>query len=174
MVVLWKLKKFLSLDTLLLLYYVLIQPHMLYAITIWGSTCSTYKNRLRTLQSSAIRAIANVRKMQRISPNYFRCDILKLDDLYRFETAKLIFQFTKNSLPKPFKHMFQQSSHTHSYNTRSVTRKNYNNPPFKTGRLQRSFKYQGISICNNLPLNLKSMSFYQFKNQLQNFMIHQY
>ena len=119
------------------------QPHILYAITVWGSTCSTYKNRLRTLQNSAIRAIANVRKMQRISPNYFKCGILKLDDLYRFETAKLMFQYTKNDLPKPFKHMFQQSSHTHPYNTRSITRKNYNNPPFKTARLQRSFKYQG-------------------------------
>ena len=59
--------------------------------------------------------------MQRISPNYFKCGILKLDDLYRFETAKLMFQYTKNDLPKPFKHMFQQSSHPHSYNTRSVT-----------------------------------------------------
>ena len=140
--VLWKLKKFLPLDTLLPLYYVLIQPHILYAITICGSTCSTYKNRLRTLQNSAIRAIANVRKMQRISPNYFKCVILKLDDLYRFETAKLMFQYTKNDFLKPFKHMFQQSSHTHFYNTRSVTRKNYNNPSFKTARLQRSFKYQ--------------------------------
>ena len=141
--VLYKLKKFLPLNTLLLLYYVLIQPHMLYAITNWGSTCSTYKNRLRTLQNSAIRAIANVRKMQRISPNYFKCGIFKLDDLYRFETAKLMFQYTKNDLPKPFKHMFQQSSHTHSYNTRSVSRKNYNNPPFKTARLQRFCEYQG-------------------------------
>ena len=147
---------------------------MLYAITIWGSTRSTYKNRLRTLQNSAIRAIANVRKMRRISPNCFKCGILKLDDLYRFETANLMFQYTKNDLPKLFEHMFQQSSHTHSYNTRSVTRKNYNNPPFKTARLKRSFKYQGISIRNNLPLNLKNMSFSQFKNQLQNFMIQQY
>ena len=45
--VLWKLRKFLPLDTLLLLYYVLIQPHILYAITIWGFTCSSYKNRLK-------------------------------------------------------------------------------------------------------------------------------
>ena len=52
--VLWKLKKFLRLVTLLLLYYVLIQPHILYAVTIRGSTCSTYKNRLGTLQNSAI------------------------------------------------------------------------------------------------------------------------
>ena len=42
--------------------------------------------------------------MQRISPNYFKCGILKLDDLYRFETAKLMLQYTKNDLPKPFKH----------------------------------------------------------------------
>ena len=56
--VLWKLKKLLPPDALLLLYYVLIQPHVLYAITMWGSTCSTYKNILRTLQNCAIRAIA--------------------------------------------------------------------------------------------------------------------
>ena len=112
--------------------------------------------------------------MQRISPYYFKSGILKLDDLYRFETAKLMFQYTKNDLPKPFTDMFQQSSHTHSYNTRSVTRKNYNNPPFKTARLKLSFKYQGISIWNNLPLSLKNMSFSQFKTQLQNFMIQQY
>ena len=37
--VLWKRKKFLPQDMLLLLYYVLIQLHILYAITIWGSTC---------------------------------------------------------------------------------------------------------------------------------------
>ena len=49
-------KKFLPLDTLLLLYYVLIQAHILYAIIIWGSTCSTYKNRLRTLQNNAIKS----------------------------------------------------------------------------------------------------------------------
>ena len=113
-------------------------------------------------------------KMQRISLNYFNCGILKLDDLYRFETVKLMFQYTKIDLPKSFKHMFQQSSHTHSYNTRSVTQKKYNNLPFITVRLQRSFKYQGISIWNNLPLNFKNMSFSQFKYQIQNFMIQQY
>ena len=64
----------------LLLYYVVIQPHILYAITMWGFMCSTYKNRLRTLQNSPNRAIANVSKMQKISPNYFKCGILKLDD----------------------------------------------------------------------------------------------
>ena len=157
-----------------MLYYVLIPPQILYAITIKGSTCSTYKNILRTLQNSAIRAKANVRKMQRISLNYFKCGILKLDDLYKSETAKLTFQYTKNDLPKPFKHMFQQSCHTHSYNTRSVSRKNYHIPPFKTARIQRFFKYQGISICNNLSLNLRQFVFAQFKNQLQNSMIKQF
>ena len=59
---------------------------------------------------------------------------LKLDDLYRFEIAKLMFHYTKNDLPKPFIPMFQQPFHTHSYNTRRVTRKNYYNPPFKIAR----------------------------------------
>ena len=100
----------------------------------------------------------------------WKCGILKLDDLYRFETAKLMYQYTKTDLPKPFEYLFQQASHTHFYNTRSVTHKNYYIPSFKTARLQRSFKYQGLSIWNNLPLNLKSLSC----SQLQNSMIQQY
>ena len=90
---------------MLLLYYVLIQTHILYSITLWGSTCSTYKNKLKTLQNSAIRAKTKARNMQRISSNYLKCGILKIDDLYKFITAKLMFQYTKNDLPKPFKYI---------------------------------------------------------------------
>ena len=169
-----KTKKTLPLDTLLLLYYVLIQPHILYAISIWDSTCSTYKNRLRTQQNSAIRAIANARKMQRMSPNYFKCGILKLDDLNRFETAKLMFQYTKNDLPNPFKHMFQQSSHSHFYNTKSATLKNYSILFLKLQNYSNPLSTTGISIWNNLPLNFKNLSFSLFKNQPQNSMIQQH
>ena len=47
-----------------LLYHALIKPHLLYAMLIWGSTRSTYKNRLRVLQNSAIRAIAGYHRQQ--------------------------------------------------------------------------------------------------------------
>ena len=43
--VLWKLSRYLCEKTMTLLYHALIKPHLLYAISIWGSTRSTYKNR---------------------------------------------------------------------------------------------------------------------------------
>ena len=43
----WKLHKYLCEKTMTLLYHALIKPHLFYAILIWGSTCSTYKNCLR-------------------------------------------------------------------------------------------------------------------------------
>ena len=44
---LWKLSRYLCEKTMTLLYHALIKPHLLYAILIWGSTCSTYKNCIR-------------------------------------------------------------------------------------------------------------------------------
>ena len=35
--------------TITLMYHGLIKPHLLYAILIWGSTCSTYINRLQSI-----------------------------------------------------------------------------------------------------------------------------
>ena len=55
---------------MILLYHALIKLHLLYAIITWVSTCSTYKNRLRALQNSTVRAIAGFQRMQHISSAY--------------------------------------------------------------------------------------------------------
>ena len=44
-------------STLLLLYFALIHPHLLFGIVLWGSTCSSYQSKLQILQNKAIRII---------------------------------------------------------------------------------------------------------------------
>ena len=47
--VMCKLRNVLPPKALLILYYSMIHPHLLYGITIWGNTYKKYRKRLRTL-----------------------------------------------------------------------------------------------------------------------------
>ena len=38
---LWRVRKYLSAKKMLCLYYTLVQPHLLYGLTVWGSTSPT-------------------------------------------------------------------------------------------------------------------------------------
>ena len=113
--VLWKMRRYLCEKTMTLLYHALIKTHLLYAILIWGSTCSTYKNRLGLIQNSAVRAIAGFHRQQHISPAYSKLGILKLDDLYKSEIANFMFSYSNNTLPKPLQSLFIQSTDVHSH-----------------------------------------------------------
>jgi len=87
------------------------------AISVWGATFSSYKDRLLVLQNNAVRAINEVKQTQHISPYYLINSILKLDDLYKFEIAKLMFLYSKRLLPKPFQNFFLEiQNKTYLYN----------------------------------------------------------
>jgi len=141
-----------------MLYHALIDPHLLYAISVWGAPFSSYTDRLRVLQNNAVRAINGVKQSQHISLYYLINSILKLDDLYKFEIAKLMFLFSKRLLTKPFQNFFVEFKIKHIY-TRAVEQLNYCFPSYKTTRLQRTFKHLGVKVWNDLSLFIK-----QFKN----------
>ena len=70
-------------STLLLLYYALVHPHLVYGLPIWGSTFETYLSKLQTLQNKAIRIITN---SDLRTPKHRNLKILKITELY---TSKL-------------------------------------------------------------------------------------
>ena len=144
---------------------------MLYAIAVRGSTFSNFKNRSRVLQNSAIRAISNVNKFVHISPSYRKNNILKLDDLYKFEIAKLMFLHLKSLLPQQLQSFFVKLEDRLKYSTRNKSQLDLCLPNFKTSRLQRTFKHQGIIIWNNISLHLKQLSFSKFKSQYKELLI---
>ena len=94
-----KIKPFLPAKTLISLYYSLLHPHQLYEIVIWASTFDSYKQRLRALQNRAIRINTNVRYIDSSNPLYFKLSILKLDDLFNYECAKLMHLSNNGRLP---------------------------------------------------------------------------
>ena len=92
--------------TLLLLYYTLVHPHLLYALPVWGCTFPSYLRKLQCLQNKAIRIIFNSNRLTTITPIFHALDILKIKDLFKYEVGKLMFQFSKKTLPLCFSSLF--------------------------------------------------------------------
>ena len=54
-----------------------------------------------------------------MTPQHKKWQILKLDDLFIFEIAKLMYLFIYNKKPDRFKHFFTYSTDVFSYATRN-------------------------------------------------------
>jgi hypothetical protein len=74
-----RLKHEVPLRTLKTIYSSLIEPHMIYAITAWGSLSSSYK-RLILLQKRALRIINKAKYSSHTEPLFKSSEILKIND----------------------------------------------------------------------------------------------
>ena len=145
-----------------MLYYALVHPHLTYGILIWDSTYKSYLNTLQLSQNKAMRAITKQRWSDRITPIYRRLQVLKINDLYKLETAKFMHQFSDKSLPASFEKYFTRTTFVHCHSTRTSERNDYFLPHFSTSRLQRSIRFSGVKIWNSIPCKFKNLSLKKF------------
>ena len=68
-------------STLLLLYFSLVQPDLLYEFLLWESTFSSYLTNLQRLQNKALRIISNSSYRASTTPVYHKLRILKISDM---------------------------------------------------------------------------------------------
>ena len=93
-------------NALLSLYHSLVHVHWIYALLVWTIIFPTYLIKLKRLQNKAIRIITKTSPKDRISQHYCRLQILKLDDLYKFEVGKLMHQSTHKKKKKKKKQIY--------------------------------------------------------------------
>ena len=101
-----KLKSFLPPSALLKLYYALVHPHLLHGLLVWGTTYTSYLAKLCTLQNKVVRHIGGGSYREHSTPYYSSLKILKLPDLLKLETAKLVFHQLQNTLPPLISNLF--------------------------------------------------------------------
>ena len=143
-----RLRYYLPLSFLLTLYYALIQSQLLYGLPIWASTYQTYLIKVRKLQNKAVKILAKAHPRERVSPWYHKLNILKLDDLYQFEIAKLMYQDIYNTFFHCFYNYFANLSDSHHHTTRNSSKHNLQLPRFGIISL--------MTLGNYLRANLKS------------------
>ena len=80
-----------------------------------ATTFPTYLIKLKRLQNKALRIITKTSSNDRISQHYCRLQTLKLDDLYKFEVAELMHQFTHKKISDIFRQYFTYSNDNFKY-----------------------------------------------------------
>ena len=159
-----KLRFFFSPETtLLLLCYALVHPHLLYALPVWGCTFPSYLRKLQCLQNKAIRIIFNSNRLTSVTPIFHALEILKIEDLFKYEVGKLMFQFSKKTLLVCFSSLFTYTSAIHNRSTRSQSLNNLYLPNYSTRRCQRCICFQGTKIWNSISSEIKILSYNRFK-----------
>ena len=121
-----------------------------------------------------MRAITKQRWSNRITPIYRRQQVLKINDLYKLETAKFMHQFSNKSLPSSFEKYFTRTTFVHCHSTRTSKRNDYFLPHFSTTCLQRSIRFSEVKLWNSIPSKFKNLSLKEFILEHKLHLINQY
>ena len=153
------------------LYYSLVYPHLLYCVSVWGSTYQSNLRRVFNLQKKMIRIISKVSLDSHTDALFKEHRILKFFDIYFYQIGKFMYLFKKGLLPNYFCNMFTFASQLHSHYTRNCN--HYYIPPCRTNIRNFSIRFQGPKFFNSLSPEIQnSESIRSFGNRLKTLLLH--
>ena len=137
------------------LFFAFIYSKFTYAIICYGSA---YQNQIQRVKSLINRALKLVLDVHTLAP-----DTCKNARMFDFDTAYKYFcginmyrVLSLNSHPfLATKILSYQRNHSHE--TRSVLNQTLTLPYLTRSKCQRSFLYNGIKICNDIPLHIRNV-----------------
>ena len=103
-----RLKRFLPLEILRLIYNSLILPHLQYGIMAWRQ------------QKRALRIICNSKYNAHTEPLFKKLNLLKLSDIFKTRQARFYYRYINNEVPVYFQDIFSTNADFHSHDTRSA------------------------------------------------------
>ena len=165
--IMYRIRNSLPMDARLLVYNTLAASYLQYSITAWGTCSSTILNKLQSIQNRMIRYMTYSPPHVNLDAKYKTLKIMKVDELYFYETAKFMHRVYHNQMPLAFQDYFQVISHP--YNTRTRNNVGFALPRPRTERGKKSLRYSGIEVWAGVPESIKNMSHASFKYHLKEF-----
>lgn len=161
--IIYKLRHYVPLSTLKLIYYSMFNSILQYSLLNWGRAANCHLQKIKVLQNRFLRA--SLFRHRRSSSNalYSEFGVLKLDDMITMEYAKFLYRFSNNMLPEYFNNYFTDLKLVHQHNTRQSNKKNFYHTYARTEWGRKMVQRRGLHVWKNIPLELKECSFYRFK-----------
>ena len=135
------------------IYYTMVQPYLTYGIILWGSTYQSYLKRTVILQKKAIRYMHKAHYNAHTKPLFYASNVLNINNTYRLEVAKFMYDFTRRKLPTPILDFFARNLAVHQHNTRHVL-----DPHFTiihNSTADKSILHRGPRIWSDIPQPIK-------------------
>ena len=163
-----KLKHILPVNIKYMLYNSLIRSHLEYGILTWGGISQGKLQKLVNIQKKALRNIAGKSRLSHCDPLFHSVKILKLKDLYRYNSSIFMYKFKGNLLPESFNNMFTP------FNAPNRTL-GFKIPRSRTNFLKQLPLPSLPRVWNEVALDIKSSSsLHVFKSRLLHSIIDEY
>jgi hypothetical protein len=141
-----RLKRFLPMQTKVLIYNSLVLSHLNLGILIWGFKCE----KLTKLQKKVIRILSLSKYNAHTEPLFKRLKLLKICDILKLQELKFYFKYKNNKLPHYLQSLpFQPNTETHDHATR--IRHNIHHPMSKHSFAKNCIRSDIPITINNSP-----------------------
>ena len=164
-------KRYLSLQTIQRMYFSIVESHFRYCCSVWGCAGDTALRKLQKLQNRAARVVTNSPFDHASLPLISKLGWLTVNEMIDFETACMVYKALHGLAPPYMKSMFQTLSESCN---RTLLNTSTDLRIFllcKTSNGQRSFSYRGVTVWNQLSLEIKTApSLAAFKTKLKSFL----
>ena len=148
----FRLRHFLSTETLVRFYNVYIKPRIQYGILIYGCANKTDLNKIKILQNKFLRAISFKRSTESVDSLYIKYKILDIFNLHIYDLLKFVLRSINCPNSPVFNDYFKIKQPTK--NTRAATKVWLNTGAIKNKMDKKSLKYRGAKLFNALS-NIK-------------------
>ena len=153
-------------------YYSCVYSTLTYCLSVFGGQLSSTKGKaVSKLQSRIVRNL--FLKYNNNQCPHKAMKILKLDDVYKLYAAIHMYKIIKLNINETVADTMNLQEPPHNYATRN--RHNLRYPFPRTNVILKSYKYQFVSIWNEVPETIKlSTSLKIFKRKFQEFLLGSY
>ena len=165
-----KLRYYVNVDILIMLYYSLIYPFLTYGIQVWGLTYPTYLKPVTTLQKRVVRLMTFSDPRSHSEPLLKSLRLLKFSDIIHLEILSFVYQWYHKLSPSCFVNYYNPVSSIHSCNTRqsqidSLFVKSVHTTQYGI----HSLSYTGPKLWNSLSIDgNKIKPFSSFRQYIEN------
>ena len=147
----YRIKPYVTQETLCGLYYSLVYPYLTYCNVIWGNTFKTHLKPIISLQRKAVRCL-NFRNHNDFSTDALMIELklIKFSDLNKYLTCQFMHKLHYGLVPNVFNDYFTCNRSVHEYNTR--LREGFHVPKIGNDYGKRTLKYNGCLLWNKIIL----------------------
>ena len=165
-----RLRHILNKNLLNTVYKTIIQPHIDYAITLWGSSSISNVTKIQRFQNRSARLITGNFDLNTQSKNLLtELNLMNVTQRFEYFVCILMFKCLTNEAPNHLIDNITFVSNLHNYGTRNPL--NMIIPKARTEHFQRSIIVKGPQLWNKLPIDIqRSPSITVFKHALRSYL----
>ena len=141
-----------------MLYFSLAYSRIQYGITVtlWGTFAKSCMREINVRLNNVVRLMTYSKKYSHVSQLYKHLNLLKLNDIYKFELAKFMCLLRNKKLPAVLSSQFTKIEKLHSHNTRQVNKCVYFIPQSTESITQNLLAFRGTKLWSSLNSSIKS------------------